>query len=425
MRTTPTNVLLDINGEQPLAPRWTFLILRFLCKASARKSHPFNNIIRSYYEFPIDNRPKAGLQLDLYNTYRDDFEDILSFNLPDYLDFPFCVRHMKPEYNVDQGMELANSPDVPLVFGSMLSSMSFDASFYTDGSRSSADNPSGFAVGFAVYSPELNISFCERIDNLCSIFDAEALAILHTLNIIIEKDVNESVIFSDALSVVSSLGNPGRSKPKSYHRHILEIRQKLYICQKNNLKVKLFWIPSHKGIPGNEIADELATKSLLLDDPFRTCKCYYYNLYSKLKKITNNNAIDILVSESQYKGARYFNLIERVLETPWYKKIPKHIGRNVICLISRIRTYHTAINAHLWDKNIVASSNCPCGHHSQNLNHLFFECPRYSAHSDWLIAILMSSTQIRELDVPRLAFSSDIGIYELLHDFVIRTGLRI
>ncbi|KMQ83329.1 type-1 retrotransposable element r1dm [Lasius niger] len=40
MQTTPTNVLLDINGEQPLKTRWHFLTAKLLCKIMARTSHP-------------------------------------------------------------------------------------------------------------------------------------------------------------------------------------------------------------------------------------------------------------------------------------------------------------------------------------------------------------------------------------------------
>lgn len=39
MRTTPTNVILDLCGEYTLEVRWRFLQNKFLCKVISRESH--------------------------------------------------------------------------------------------------------------------------------------------------------------------------------------------------------------------------------------------------------------------------------------------------------------------------------------------------------------------------------------------------
>lgn len=60
MRTTPTNVLLDISGEQPLITRWQFLLDKFLCRIIAHKSHPLNSILDSIIQLSEEARPPLG-----------------------------------------------------------------------------------------------------------------------------------------------------------------------------------------------------------------------------------------------------------------------------------------------------------------------------------------------------------------------------
>lgn len=45
MRTTPTNVLLDVVGEQPLVYRHRYLLSKHLSKVVARKDHPFERLV--------------------------------------------------------------------------------------------------------------------------------------------------------------------------------------------------------------------------------------------------------------------------------------------------------------------------------------------------------------------------------------------
>lgn len=205
----------------------------------------------------------------------------------------------------------------------------------------------------------------------------------------------------------------------------MKIRKHLYQCHLEHKKIKLCWIPSHRGIVGNEKADLLAKESLHLPDPLLLCKCHYSNLYSKFKKLAKEKAAHIFLNQSQIKGARYFKLIDKILSPPWYNSTIPKLTRPVITLISRIRSFHTATHGHLWEKNIVPAPDCPCGHPFQDPNHLFFECPNYRESSKKFVTSVSLIDPLIELDIPKLVFSNNIRIYHKLYSFVTQEKLNL
>ncbi|XP_070153691.1 uncharacterized protein [Polyergus mexicanus] len=421
MTTTPTNVLLDINGEFPLDARWQGLTLRFLAKVMARRSHPLRRLIKDLCDLPVAERDNICLLTDTFFAHTELFGQTDTFHLPGYLEFPYECRHLDLAINTDLGHRVAADIDPASSFERLTSSLKYDASFYTDGSRSELDN----RAGFAVFSPELDLEHKERINNNCTIFEAEAFVIQNAIDIVLEGKTRRAVIFSDSLSVLSSLDNPVSTGIT--HHGILKIRSLLSECFKQALIVHLFWIPSHRGIPGNERADILAKESLRLPDTFLLSKCHYTNLYSKFKAISKGRASQIILIESLHKRKRYFNDVRDVLAPPWYndKNIRENLTRPIVTFISRLRSYHTTAKGHFFYKNISDSAECSCGHLFQDMNHIFFHCPNLHDDSNLLITQLHSIAFDITLDIPTLAFSNNTRIFRLLHGLAMRKDLII
>lgn len=109
---------------------------------------------------------------------------------------------------------------------------------YTDGSKL------GNNVGFGVYGPGINKSL--RLPNYCSVFSAEAAALKLAVEEMYPSDA-PVVIFTDSASVLKSI-----ESGKSRHPWVQLIENKY----KSN--ISFCWIPGHKGIAGNELADRLA-----------------------------------------------------------------------------------------------------------------------------------------------------------------------
>jgi len=127
-------------------------------------------------------------------------------------------------------------------------------SFYTDGSKLEKDAPTGASV----YSPNLNLNIMHRLPAETSVFTAEAWAIYLAIGAIMDVKCEKAVIFTDSKSVLDALATPLLSN-KNYLIHY--IKRSWLNCINKGIELYLFWVPAHKGITGNEIADLLAKRA--------------------------------------------------------------------------------------------------------------------------------------------------------------------
>ena len=126
---------------------------------------------------------------------------------------------------------------------------------YTDGSKEDSK------VGCAVISD--NHSNMQRIPDDSSIFTAEAKAVDLALDFIRTCDTNNKfIIFSDSLSVLKAMNHTSSKNPQ--FQKLLEKCHEL-LAKK---EIVLCWIPSHKGILGNELVDQQAKTSLSLEPTY-------------------------------------------------------------------------------------------------------------------------------------------------------------
>ncbi len=125
---------------------------------------------------------------------------------------------------------------------------------YTDGSH----NKSTEKTTFAITIPSLEIEEATTLTKNSSVFTAEAEAINRAMELIYHLDdqVAELTIFSDSRSVVQSIESPQKEK----HPIINVILITADNLKSSGTKVNLYWTPSHVGIPGNEVADRLASE---------------------------------------------------------------------------------------------------------------------------------------------------------------------
>jgi ribonuclease HI len=92
-----------------------------------------------------------------------------------------------------------------------------------------------------------------------SVFQAEALSILKTIEWFKDKELNKIMIFTDSLSVLKSLNNNFPQSPI--------VNNILTACTTmDNKEIYIKWIKSHNGFIGNEIADSLAKSSIIIQD---------------------------------------------------------------------------------------------------------------------------------------------------------------
>lgn len=141
---------------------------------------------------------------------------------------------------------------------------------YTDGSRTKGS----LSTGNAFYVDALEVGFYVSIDNHCNSYTAEACAISEALKWCKMREVSEDIlVLTDSRSVLCALSS---NKISAYiNEYILEIRKRYFELSRKVIreskKIIIGWIPAHKRIYGNEVADKLA-KEATLDEPCRELK---------------------------------------------------------------------------------------------------------------------------------------------------------
>lgn len=224
---------------------------------------------------------------------------------------------------------------------------------YTDGSK--GDFGTGYSIVMQSHDPQ-----CIKIPDFCSIFFAEASAILDACNLPLKED-SRRLIITDSLSVLKAVQNCKNKEPI-----IVDIRDNLH---KNN-NIKLFWCPSHCGIKLNEEADKAAkqaTKKMFNDNQicsYKDIKHYITDQWNKIRMFEWNEI-------PQHK-----NKSRRVKDNPFgYNFSEKHSRRDEI-IINRLKLGHTNIT-HNFLMNKSDPPICEICQVQITVEHILIHCKKY------------------------------------------------
>lgn len=242
---------------------------------------------------------------------------------------------------------------------------------YTDGSKPDGRNdPSG--VGSSVYVPNMGRSLKHRLPPIASIFTAEAWAILQAIGLAEDLKSLNTVIFSDSLSVLKAIAS---QKHKENCFIIHQIKHRLYRLEDAGFRITLCWVPAHKGITGNELADQAAKEAAISgDNPF--LRLPYADYYAEANRVQKSKFEAYLEETSRVKGKEHASLYQQVRKvSPWFHRMP--LKREEIVIINRLRSQHYNLNYSLHRKNLTQSPTCPCGDSRQDANHIIFYCQDY------------------------------------------------
>ena len=175
------------------------------------------------------------------------------------------------------------------------------------------------------------------------------------------------LLATDSLSCVQRLSNGVISErdPEIF----LLLRRVIIELMKNGYDLIFLWCPAHKGIRGNDKADELAkwgTQNGL-------------SLYFSVERDTVLSHVKSKLLEEWQKqwdnsetGRYTYSLFPCVSSKPWFKKV--QLPKTVIKTISRIILNHYALNSHLERFEIVDSPLCECNCNYQTVDHIIWEC---------------------------------------------------
>ena len=252
-RTTPTESLYIEANEACLAYRREQLSLQYALRVKSNPANPafdvtFNPEYKTLFEAKPSCIPTFGLRIASLLEQSNLHPNICTFrsNAP-----PWTLS--KPTVDLSLHVNIKDTTD-PIVYQTrftdiLLTHDNFET-IYTDGSKSVDGVGSAFVHG--------GVSRAFHLPTDASIFTAESIAIMKSLEYIESLSLKNSLIFSDSLSVLESI------KQMNFKNPILsQVLSKLDSLS-SQLNIKLIWIPGHVGISGNEKADRAAKSALTL-----------------------------------------------------------------------------------------------------------------------------------------------------------------
>lgn len=282
---------------------------------------------------------------------------------------------------------------------------------YTDGSK----DPVLGVTGIGIYIPEIEKKISKRLSDKLSIFSVEMSAIIIALSWMEETRPDRILICSDSASVLESLV----SRESEREDLVNEVYTLLHQIQNNGGIVGFCWIPAHKGIKGNEVADELAKKALkgnIIDVRVPLGK-------GEIKSVVR----DIYKKEWQeiwdkgLKGRHLYRIKKQVITN---KNIRGRNRKEEVILL-RLRLGHTRLNSSLALVGRHDNGLCEYCSVKETVEHVLVHCRKYRQERSQLVQYLVSKGQ-EEMDLGYMlgieVNRDGLGYRELMQ-FLESTGL--
>ncbi|XP_066602500.1 uncharacterized protein, partial [Prorops nasuta] len=279
--------------------------------------------------------------------------------------------------DLDSGKALKWAASCNLNTDSIVNNFS-SPSFYTDGSKVKEN----CHIGYAVVCPMLEYEKQVSCINFMSVYTAECAAIHDALVYIVNNQLTKAFIFSDSLSALQSLN--AYNMKSEVNPFIVDIRSLYfkYITSNPNAEIKFCWIPTHRGIEGNELADIMAKQATLSINTDINC-VPFSDLRAFFKTDMYKRSTSMIWSMGQYKGVYYFSNHFQDSRKPWYERF--NLPRALTTTIIRIRSNHYNLNASLHRVNIVGDASCRCGFPNEDIDHILWNCRCYNDSRENLI----------------------------------------
>ena len=204
-----------------------------------------------------------------------------------------------------------------------------------------------------------------KLPGYCSIFTAEATAILQTLQYIGRNAVEKCVVCTDSMSVVSALKDT-----TSEHPVITDIILLYHNLAENGHDITILWIPGHCNITGNEAADAQAKAAVYCDRTLDIPAGYKEHIPGLRSAV--NDAFNQLWAK--YRSDTNLKRIKEVTGK-WDSSIRTNRREEIV--LCRLGLGHTRFtHSYILDREPRPQCNtCGC---PRSVEHMLIECPEFA-----------------------------------------------
>lgn len=299
------------------------------------------------------------------------------FNSIDYKPLP--LTNIRPpwdeyldidEFLFDEPVNILSDGAVQNLFKARSREFGDAVRIFTDGSK--CEGLEGNTAA-ALAIPELDITIQCRLPNAACILTAELFAIDMALDWFSEHIEHQGcVIYTDSLSSVRMIGNPKSKQDALKHSILAHIE----ISKQQSRTTSICWIPSHRGIDGNERADvaaKEATNNNIITLPHMPKKdirkIIRKELFKRWKESWDNQA-------AHTNTGHHMRLIRSELGLwPW-TSYPQN--RKKETALARLRIGHSGLRMNAYRFGRTLDPLCECGQ-PETISHYLINCQEHIA----------------------------------------------
>ncbi|KAH6936115.1 hypothetical protein HPB50_013430 [Hyalomma asiaticum] len=227
---------------------------------------------------------------------------------------------------------------------------------YTDGSYTLLSS----GAAYVIMDGGVKIEAAERYKVLgaTSAYCVELVAFTGALDYVYRnRSSSPTNIYTDCLSLLQALKNPDTLEPR-----IDTIRRKISRVNRTQ-DVRIYHVPGHSGIYGNELADFLAARAGRLGRP-RTAPCTRRAIKGRLK--------EDLLNKWARDWCDHSNDTELFKWAPDVRKIPQFFPPDK--KLTTLLTGHGRFPSYFHRFGLLREPRCPCGQISDSIDHYFGHC---------------------------------------------------
>jgi len=259
-----------------------------------------------------------------------------------------------------------------------------DVKVFTDGSR--MENCIGASA--ALYRRgRLKASLRHQLGSQCqhTVFKGEGVGALLGMKLINNKwGIQSAIIY---INNQASIKATMLMKPSAGHYIFNTIHKSIASLWKKHtgIKIKIKWVPGHKGVEGNKKADEEA-KKVIMDGSSPADKLP--NLLRK--KLPYSKAAMVQAYGEKLKGraqkawmtSQWYNKMKKtdpMTPSNKYLKLIMPLPRKLTSILSQLRMGHIPLAKHLHHISKADSLTCPACHQAEETTqHFLLHCPAHN-----------------------------------------------
>ncbi|TFY51500.1 hypothetical protein EVJ58_g10535 [Rhodofomes roseus] len=220
--------------------------------------------------------------------------------------------------------------------------------------------------------------------------------------------IHDIFFFADNTSAISAIFEAKPGPSQGHSRIFREVVLRLLEADPAT-NITIAWTPGHKGITGNELADQLAKDATAMqpDNDRSTC--------ANALRRARERAMEAWTEEwKQTRPTGRFATANRLPPKPTPRKRFTKLPRELFGRVLQCRSGHGFMGEYYRHHVPSETVECPCGAQYQSRSHILQDCPRYEAYRHLL------RTASETIDLPTI-LGTDDGI-DALARFIEESG---